>query len=377
MNYIKAALAATAVAATVIVPAPTAQAATVLATEGLLSRSGKTQTAFNGGFCADHTCRSVNKAPINVKKEAQRLQAAINGTGGDLILLGYSHGGATIDQALIDWDRTGTGVDPSRVSLIVKLGNPYNSLGGSNKDLVKLPATSPYRQLEVIAEFDSVAHKPVKWGWFSAINRSLGRHGAYFDADLNNPNNLVWHDEATGVTYLIIRADVLPMLKWRDWFTSDAEMARLDAKYRPLVEKDYDYSKFTPQGPGADWYNTTPKEAPRVGSDQAVEEIARDDDQAPPQSDPDGADRVPLAVEVPEVLDDLDLGEGPDEQPLDDLGDDLAEAGDEAEAEAEVEAAEAEAEAEADAAESESDRDDRDAESEADQGDDDDSSGAV
>lgn len=43
-----------------------------------------------------------------------------------------------------------------------------------------------------------------------------------------------------GSTTMYFAPDVLPMLKWREPFTSPERMAELDAKYRPRIEAAYD-----------------------------------------------------------------------------------------------------------------------------------------
>lgn len=84
------------------------------------------------------------------------------------------------------------------------------------------------------------------------INASFARHFAYFeDVDINDPDNLIY--EENGTTYMLARANVLPMLQWRAAFTSPQRMAELDAQYRPMVERDYDRPDYVPQGDGADW----------------------------------------------------------------------------------------------------------------------------
>ncbi len=121
-----------------------------------------------------------------------------------------------------------------------------------------MPAVQPHSHLDVTLQYDSVADQPTRWGWYSSMNNAFARHLEYFQpVDINNPNNLI-HQDATGTTYMLIKADVLPMLKWQAWFTSPARMAELDARYRPLIEKDYDRPAYTPQGEGADWGNGNP-----------------------------------------------------------------------------------------------------------------------
>ena len=228
---------------------------TVLAVEGLTRPRGKTATAFRGEFCAINTCVSINHLPVSIPLESQRLQAAVDATSGSLVLMGWSLGAATIQDRLRQWAANPQiAPDPARVKLVVTFGNPVNGLGGNSRGTSSaVPEGSPYPHLDVTMQYDSVADRPTRWGWYSMINTASARHHDYFDpgVDINDPGNWVYVKGNT--TYMLIEADVLPMLKWRDWFTSDAEMARLDAKYRPLVEKDYDRPAHVEQGEGAEW----------------------------------------------------------------------------------------------------------------------------
>ncbi|MCK5757143.1 MAG: PE-PPE domain-containing protein, partial [Mycobacterium sp.] len=74
--------------------------------------------------------------------------------------------------------------------------------------------------------------------------------------DVNDPDNLVYQEGNT--TYMLIPAETLPMVSWLAPFVSDERLAELDARYRPLVERDYDRPAYIPQGEGADWGNGTP-----------------------------------------------------------------------------------------------------------------------
>ncbi|MBB2989001.1 hypothetical protein FHR72_000458 [Mycolicibacterium iranicum] len=268
---------------------PTASAATVLAVEGTAQLKGNAQTAFGNEFCAHNTCRSINNArtPFDVKPGSRQLQAAVQSTAGDIILMGYSLGAATIYDRLRAWEKSpGTSPDPGRVVLVVTYGNPENKFGGDDRknSYAGLPAVQPYAHLDVTMQYDSVADVPTRWGWYSRMNLAFAQHMAYFqDIDINDPDNLVYHD-ADGTTYMLIKADTLPMLKWMDPWLSDARMAELDAKYRPLIEKDYDRPDYAPQGEGADWGNGTPPPAAQTSESNARQ---RDSHSA---QDPDDVD---------------------------------------------------------------------------------------
>ena len=243
--------------------APSAPAATVLVAEGTAQPAGTAQTAFSGAFCAHNTCRSIRNArhPFGVAMGSQQMQAAIDATQGSLIVMGFSLGAASVYDRMRAWeDEPDIAPDLDRLKLIVTFGNPENKYGGDDRknSYAGLPEAQPYQHLDVAMQYDSVADRPTRWGWYSMINLTFARHLDYFDPiDINDPDNLVYQD-ADGSTYMLIQADVLPMLKWMDWFTTDERMAELDAKYRPLVERDYDRPDYIPQGEGADWGNGTP-----------------------------------------------------------------------------------------------------------------------
>ena len=243
--------------------APSAPAATVLVAEGTAQPAGAAQTAFSGAFCAQNACRSINNVrhPFGVALGSRQLQDAVDETEGDLIVMGYSLGAATIYDRLRVWeDNPESAPDTDRLKLIVTFGNPENKFGGDDRKnyYAGLPAAQPYPHLDVTMQYDRVADRPTRWGWYSMINLTFARHMDYFDPiDIDDPDNLVYQD-ADGSTYMLIQADALPMLKWMDWFTTDERMAELEAKYRPLVERDYDRPDYIPQGAGADWGNGDP-----------------------------------------------------------------------------------------------------------------------
>ena len=265
--------------------APVAPAATVLAVEGTGQPKGTTQTAFQGAFCQQNTCRSINnnRTPFDVALGSSQLHSAVAATPGDVIVMAYSLGAASTYHRLREWaEKPADAPDPGRIVLVVTFGNPENKFGGDDRNLfwTGLPTEQPYQHLEVAMQYDSVADRPTRWGFFSSINTAFARHLAYFDAvDINDPDNLVYRDGTT--TYMLIKADVLPMLEWLDPFVDDGVMARLDATFRPLVERDYRRPAFTPQGDGADWGNgSLPPGVDEVDDAQPPERPSGDEDDA-------------------------------------------------------------------------------------------------
>ena len=240
---------------------PTAAAATALFAEGATRQSGEAQSAFGGAFCQENTCRSLGRGTITPSGSARRIQDAVDSTPGEIIVAGYSVGAAGVYNRLRTWEEDPTlAPDPARVVLVVTFGNPENKFGGDNRRVpgTGLPQTQPYDHLDVVAQYDSVADSPTRFGFYSAVNSLFSnRHFAYFEGlDVNDPDNLVYQEGNT--TYMLIPAETLPMVSWLAPFVSDERLAELDARYRPLVERDYDRPAYIPQGEGADWGNGTP-----------------------------------------------------------------------------------------------------------------------
>lgn len=284
-----AALAAVLIPGISLLPAtPTAHAATVLFAEGATRQSGEAQTAFNGVFCEQNTCRSLGRGTVTRKITSQQIQAAVDTTPGELILVGYSVGGAGMYDRLREWERNpALAPDPARIKLIVTFGNPENKFGGENRNQtdVGLPAVQPYEHLDVVAQYDGVADNPARFGFYSFINSAVfSRHFAYFDGlDINDPDNLVIQEGNT--TYMLIPAKTLPMLRWIQPFVTEERLAELDARYRPLVERDYDRPAYVRQGEGADWGNGNPPPS-LTDPEPAIQAVADETDSPTIASEP-------------------------------------------------------------------------------------------
>lgn len=92
----------------------------------------------------------------------------------------------------------------------------------------------------VVRQYDPIADRAANPNLWSRINEKMSTHvRGYDDIDLDDPD-ATYVDPVTGSTTKYFRSDVLPMLRWRQRFTSDERMAELDAKYRPRIEAAYD-----------------------------------------------------------------------------------------------------------------------------------------
>lgn len=97
----------------------------------------------------------------------------------------------------------------------------------------------------VVSLYDPIADKMARWNLYAAINSRLSTHlTGYDDLDLSNPS--ATYTAPDGSTTLYYAPDVLPMLKWREKWTTSERMAELDAKYRPRVEAAYDRPVHVP-----------------------------------------------------------------------------------------------------------------------------------
>lgn len=312
-----AALAAIVVPGISLLPVtPAAGAATALFAEGATRQSGEAQTAFGGAFCEQNTCRSLGRGTVTRKLTSAQIQAAVDATPGELILVGYSVGGAGMYDRLREWERNPQlAPDPDRIKLIVTLGNPENKFGGENRNQVDvgLPAVQPYEHLDVVAQYDGVADNPTRFGFYSWVNTAIfSRHFAYFqeDLDINAPENLVYQEGNT--TYMLIPAKTLPMLRWIEPFVTEERLAELDARYRPLVERDYDRPAYVPQGEGADWGNGNPP--PSISeSDDEIQTVANESATATTLSEPADEPAVKRTSRSAVALDTDDTDEASDE----------------------------------------------------------------
>ncbi len=97
----------------------------------------------------------------------------------------------------------------------------------------------------VVALYDPIADPMLRWNLYAAINSRLSTHlHGYDDLDLSNPS--ATYTAPDGSTTLYYAPDVLPMLKWREKWTTPERMAELDTKYRPRVEAAYDRPVHVP-----------------------------------------------------------------------------------------------------------------------------------
>ncbi|UXA19496.1 PE-PPE domain-containing protein [Mycobacterium sp. SMC-4] len=168
---------------------------------------------------------------------AEVKSAAVPGSG--RVLFAYS---LSADGAL-GW--VWSNPEQARQVEVWLLGS-LNTVGNGNKgrnraDGQVLPDGDWSNVTTVVKQYDIVADAPHdRSNWLAVANASLAVHMfGYNGLDLTAPDS-VYVDPRTGARTLYFRTDVLPILRWRAWFTSPERMAELDAKYRPIIEAAYD-----------------------------------------------------------------------------------------------------------------------------------------
>ena len=209
--------------------------------EGVFMPRGSTAKQFGGAFCP---CVTVSSMPTSVRSQSAKLDAAVMASAGPTVVVAFSLSAVAADDMVADWIADpATAPDPQRV-WIVTTGNPLNRYGGTQRDrAAAIPAVQPYRHLDVVNQYDSVADRPARWGWYSQRELSLSRHLAYDEVDINAPENLVYRDGNT--TYMLVPAKELRQLRGlrflRDigWVTPE-RYDELDAERRTRIEADYD-----------------------------------------------------------------------------------------------------------------------------------------
>ena len=255
--------------------------------EGVFMPRGSTAKQFGGAFCPSVT---VSSMPTSVRSQSAKLDAAVMASAGPTVVVAFSLSAVAADDMVADWIADpATAPDPQRV-WIVTTGNPLNRYGGTQRDrAAAIPAVQPYRHLDVVNQYDSVADRPARWGWYSQRELSLSRHLAYDEVDINAPENLVYRDGNT--TYMLVPAKELRQLRGlrflRDigWVTPE-RYDELDAERRTRIEADYDRPAYVEQGPGADWGNGVEPEALRDNEEET-------DVATPLSSVQDGGEVVP------------------------------------------------------------------------------------
>ncbi|MAY48879.1 MAG: hypothetical protein CMH38_03375 [Microbacterium sp.] len=301
--------------------------------EGVFMPRGSTAKQFGGAFCP---CVTVSSMPTSVRSQSAKLDAAVMASAGPTVVVAFSLSAVAADDMVADWIADpATAPDPQRV-WIVTTGNPLNRYGGTQRDrAAAIPAVQPYRHLDVVNQYDSVADRPARWGWYSQRELSLSRHLAYDEVDINAPENLVYRDGNT--TYMLVPAKELRQLRGlrflRDigWVTPE-RYDELDAERRTRIEADYDRPAYIEQGPGADWGNGVEPEVLReqeiddaelrsvddaVQDDAATAEQVVDDSPrrngVPSEPDPDSLDSdLQLADDGPGEGDDSEASDSDD-----------------------------------------------------------------
>lgn len=150
-------------------------------------------------------------------------------------------------QAATGWIRDNVDDPETREVRVVALGssetpgNGWTGVGHKRESGLPTGEGAVYDNVEfVVVQYDPVADKATNPNFWSRINEKMSTHTrGYDDIDLDDPD-AVWTDPVTGSTTKYYRSDTLPMLRWRERFTSEERMAELDARYRPRIEKAYD-----------------------------------------------------------------------------------------------------------------------------------------
>lgn len=277
-----------AVGAGVLIGAPQSHADTVVAGEGVFMPRGNTAKQFGGAFCKTQTCVSPTNMPTSTTTAANQIDAAVRaamGNGEDVTVIGYSLTADALSKLVAKWNANpATAPDPARVRIITT-GSPVSRYGGTQRDYstaVPIPNEQAYDHLDVVMQYDSVADKPVRRGWYSMMEVSLNRHMAYPEADINDPNNLVREDGNT--VYMLIPAKELKQLSFHRTLVKWGAMTQeryneIDAERRAKIEADYDRPQLVEQGAGADWVNNVKPEALRDEEPNARVRSTDDDSQ--------------------------------------------------------------------------------------------------
>lgn len=228
--------------------------------EGVLMPRGSTARQFGGVFCQP-ACTTVSSMPTSVRSQAAKLDAAVMHTTGPTTVVAHSLSAVSTHRMVAEWlANPETAPDPARV-FVVTTGNPLSRYGGTQRhqsNAVPIPNAQPYKHLDVVNQYDSVADRPARWGIYSQIELSLARHLSYDEVDVDAPENLVRRDGNT--TYMLVPAKDLRQLSGvrflRDiGWVSQERYDEIDADRRAKIEADFDRPQLHEQGPGADWAN--------------------------------------------------------------------------------------------------------------------------
>lgn len=120
---------------------------------------------------------------------------------------------------------------------VVALGSPETP-GSHRRDRRYTDETVPAASF-IALQYDPIVDEVVRPNFYAAINSRMSTHiKGYDQLDLDSPDAV--HVTESGAEVKWFRSDTLPMLRWRESFTTPERMAELDAKYRPLIEKAYD-----------------------------------------------------------------------------------------------------------------------------------------
>lgn len=171
----------------------------------------------------------------------KKFTATINRSGAQSVVDGAA-GFSLGSHVIVGWVRDNPLDERTRSMPLTLVGAPeapHNPRkGNGHRNTEGLPAGDYSNIKFVVREYDPVSDAAQNPNFWSRINSRMSTHLHGYD-QLGEPD-VVWTDEATGSTTEFHRSDVLPMLRWRESFTSAERMAELDARYRPRIDKAYD-----------------------------------------------------------------------------------------------------------------------------------------
>ncbi len=183
---------------------------------------------LEGALCeAPKVCREVyyswieplGLVEVGVQENVRRLNSAINNVGtSPKIVYAFSGGARVASVWLSDHADREDAPDPDDLSFVL-IGNGGRKYGGVNGwwygDQLSTPTDTQYDIVDIAREYDPVADFPHNPFNLLALANSIAAfqyvHLSYDEADLDDPDNIVWKEGNT--TYVFIPTEHLPLLQ--------------------------------------------------------------------------------------------------------------------------------------------------------------------